>query len=468
MRIALGMPNRATRSNAVWAVLAVAVAAVSGVIAVGDPMHILKIFIIVVILCAAVAAIKRPNIGLLMVLVAGCFEQTVSLPGGLQVGSAEVALTLFAPAMMKAWRRGAFSRSVRVSAGLLVFGAALSSVFAETVSAAAWGAIRWALLLNAVLAGVSYLRGAGEAGMRQFAAAFAVLGGAVTALGWLQVHGHYTIVGPAYNPPLPDSSFGYYSNYASFIASASVISFGMTLHMWRRNRPTLLLLMASCCALTGFGVIEATSRGAVALLAGGLLTILALRVGRPGQLVKTGTLLAVTAALVYALTPAELVQGLTTRFTTTQGGDNTRYVLQDAGRFLLSQHPQGIGFGNFESYVASGVVTADQALAHAHNLFIQTGLDDGWIGLLGFLGLSLLAILNGGLKGWRSRGDALQGVFAAALAGFLAQGLNDYFFFETGSLIVFGAILAGALALSRDESEDSEPSLMQVSERAIA
>jgi O-antigen ligase len=115
--------------------------------------------------------------------------------------------------------------------------------------------------------------------------------------------------------------------------------------------------------------------------------------------------------------------------------------LQDAGFELLTRSPVGIGFDNFSALIASGAIRANQALVHAHNTFIQVGLDGGWLGLTGFLILTVGAVW----VAFRSKGSTAQVSFGAALAGFLVQVTQDYFFFEPASLIFFGLLIAGAL-----------------------
>lgn len=421
---------------------------------IGDTTRLLKVFAGLTILGLAIASLRRPGLALGAVLVAACFQQTMTLLG-VPTGSSELSLMLFAPAFVATWRRATVPKAVIFSASLILLGAVIAALFAPDPSIAVWGAARWALVLNGVVAGICYLRVAGQRGLQSLGIMLSALGGIVAVLGWLQMHGHPTFVGPPYISDRPDSSFGYYTNYATFVAIATVVSLGMLIHCWQRRRWPLTLLLLCSLAASIVGVATSLSRGAIVVAVGGTLAFLAIRARRPSRLLATAVTAGVVSYVAYSLTPPALIQQIRERFETSQGGDVYRFQLQAAGRELLAAHPAGIGFGNFRGFVASGAVRAEQAQAHAHNLYIQSGLDNGWLGMVGFVALCAIAVLRGALAGWRSDGTALQGVFAAALAGFCAQALYDYFFFETGSLIVFAALLVGSLATYRPNGRQS-------------
>ena len=73
---------------------------------------------------------------------------------------------------------------------------------------------------------------------------------------------------------------------------------------------------------------------------------------------------------------------------------------------------------------------------------MQIGLDAGWLGLAGFVllvvGSLVTAIRAGPWFGLRNI------AFAAALAGFIAQGMFDYLFFDISLLAYFVAMVWGA------------------------
>ena len=63
----------------------------------------------------------------------------------------------------------------------------------------------------------------------------------------------------------------------------------------------------------------------------------------------------------------------------------------------------------------------------------------------------LVLVIGAFWHGFRAKGDAIAIGFAAALAGFLVQVSQDYFFFEEASLVAFGLLVAGSMAGLRQQ-----------------
>jgi len=133
--------------------------------------------------------------------------------------------------------------------------------------------------------------------------------------------------------------------------------------------------------------------------------------------------------------------------------DRTRFGLQKAGEQALAKYPFGIGYNNFAVYLRGHTrsVNIRRTFFHAGNTPVQVGLDAGWLGLAGFLilwGWPIGLVIARGSGGFSTvRASAC----AAALGGFMAQGLFDYLFYEIAFLAFFTVLVWGTWhALSVD------------------
>ena len=128
--------------------------------------------------------------------------------------------------------------------------------------------------------------------------------------------------------------------------------------------------------------------------------------------------------------------------------------MQKAGEQALQEYPLGLGYNNAHFYLQDHVhsIYVKQAFTHAQETFVQIGLDAGWLGLAGFL---LLLVWPVGLVlkyGTGGSSAVRASVFAAALGGFMAQGLYDYLFYEIAFIVFVLAMVWGTIhALSIDE-----------------
>jgi hypothetical protein len=207
------------------------------------------------------------------------------------------------------------------------------------------------------------------------------------------------------------------------------------------------VLAAGCAVISGYGAMISLSRGAVLLLGVGVVVILLVRVRTFGTLVGSGLAMVSACFLAYVLTPTAIREELLQRFAQDQGGDYARSWLQQAGLRILLENPWGIGFGNFREFATNGGAMAGRLiLAHSHSLYIQIGLDYGWLGWAGFLTLVVYAVTRGLLRARIAECVGYSAGFVAALCGFMAQAVHDYFFFETASLVAFAVLVLGSLA----------------------
>lgn len=410
----------------------------------GDLGHVVKLAMFVIAAIVGVLALQKPRYALYGAMVAAAFDRSIDFRG-LHVGLISAALVMFAPAFAQMWSPRLTPTAVKVGAAALLAGSLVASMLAIDRQAAIVGTLNWALVLNMVLGGMGII-GRDRRQLQTVAIWVSVLGAVVGLLGLLQSKGIYTIVGPSYLPDRIDSSFGYYSNFANFEALAVVVALGLFLRAVAERQWVLAWAAGVCTLVSVDSVVAAQSRGAVVSAVIGAVVLLLMRMARPAALIGTSLVLLVLGLGAYSLTPDTTRLELVRRFTVVQGGDLYRRQMQVAGGEILRSEPLGLGFDNFRHLVESGAIVAAKALVHAHDVFIQIGLDNGWLGLFGFVLLMMAACVCGLRVDLSSGVRGLQAVFAAALIGFLVQGLNDYFFFETGSLVMFSVLVLGALA----------------------
>jgi hypothetical protein len=455
-----------TRRNPRWpagptlltAVLAVVLSALAGVMIVklGTVQRELKAILIMVALLAMAVAALRPQIGLAMFLVLMPFEFQFS-------GTGTDEVLIVAMAIVLAWRIEWRVVPAWISSGgvLLVLGSFAAAIAAHDQSTALWGAVRWLGVITVMFAGFTVLRDRRDAS-RRMVDIFTGSAVVVVAFAFAQKAGIYTLVGAPYQHGLPDSFFGFYTVYAGYVAMAATLATGEILIALDGGRKSRAALYTVALLLMLVGVAISTSRGGLLALGAGWLLLLIFNFRRGPVFIRAVLLLVILAGAAYVVTPQSAVtkyeQRLTVAQGTLNGDDRTRFALHEIGERALSEHPFGIGYGNFPFYlnahVRSGTVTT--AFFHAHETPVQVGLDAGWLGLIGFLMLwgypIVLVLARGGGGSSVVRASA----FAAALGGFMAQGLYDYLFYEIAFLAFFVALVWGSIhALSVEAAPSS-------------
>jgi hypothetical protein len=404
---------------------------------------------------------KCPGLAPYIVVAAAVFDREIRITETFRITTLTVLLLVLAPGFIKvALQSKVLPRFAAVAPWVLALGFVIASIVAPQPDLAWQGLIRWVPVLIMVV-GVASMCATQKNMARNLG--WSILGGGAMSgvFGILQRAGHYAIVGPPYVPEVIDSTFGYYTNFANFEALAAVIGLGLILAGIKANR-RLPVLASAATTLCLYMVVSSFSRGAIILVAVGLLVILAREIARPGRFIAVCGGIAALGWVVLQVTPAKYVQEIVGKFSLAQGGDVVRSQLQAGGLDLLAHKPLGIGFNNFSSLVSSGEVYSTLALAHSHSTFVQMGLDAGWLGLAAFV------VLVGGaaLVGFRTQGGTMAIAFSAALIGFLAQVSQDYFFFEEASLAMFGLLIAGSLGAPRQELPVND-SALSVADYAI-
>ncbi len=391
---------------------------------------------------AIAAMMKRPYLAPFLVIVAAVYDRHIYYGlDSLELTTLLIVLALTAPVFAAAAiRRGGLSAYVVVGSLLLAIGLVAAALGAQDGTEATLGTVRWLLVLNMIV-GTAAMCGARPNLTRQLTW-WMVTGGAVAAIfGILQRSGKYFLVGPPYADGVYNSTFGYYTNFANFMALASVLGLGLLLELRRTHRRGgfWALAMTVLCAIS---VVQSLSRGALICMLIGIAVIMFRQVTRPGRFLGILATLGGLGGIIWLVIPEADQTALINRFIVQPGGDVVREQMQAGGMQLATEHPLGIGFNNFQAYVSTGIVDASKALAHSHNTFLQMALDAGWIGFAGFVILTVGACF----AAIRAKHNALRLGAGAALIGFLGQVTQDFFFFEAASLTLFGLVLAMSAA----------------------
>jgi putative inorganic carbon (hco3(-)) transporter len=105
------------------------------------------------------------------------------------------------------------------------------------------------------------------------------------------------------------------------------------------------------------------------------------------------------------------------------------------------------------------LVPPDADIAHSHNMFLQVGVDVGLIGLIGYVGLLLVA----GVSAWQvaARRKGFEGFVTlgalAALIGFHTYGLADALALGSKPSVVFWVLLGLVAALAAPVEIENQP-----------
>ncbi len=406
----------------------------------GTPQHQLKAGLALIALITVVVAALRPIFALGLVVALLPFEYHVY-----GVGTDEALI--FGVAVVLAWRIEArrIPAWAFIAGAGLVGGSVLSVLQAHDKASALWGATRWLAVLLLLFEAFSLLYDHPEAGRRlvDIVTCSALI---VVFFGLLQKAGIYAIVGPPYQAGNIQSFFSYYTNYGGYVALATVLATGELLTARVRLERVRSVAYAAAIVFLLLGLAISASRGALLSLGAGWATLLILNLRRAHLTLRVVAILALLGVAGAIATPSQTRVRIINRFSSPVGSqteDVQRFALQNLGKHALEKKPLGIGYNNFRFYLANHPTRgANQIFYHSHDLFIQVGLDAGWVGLAGFLlmfaGALVSAIRAGPVRGLRNV------ACAAALAGFMAQGLFDYLFFDISLVAMFLALVWGS------------------------
>jgi putative inorganic carbon (HCO3(-)) transporter len=152
------------------------------------------------------------------------------------------------------------------------------------------------------------------------------------------------------------------------------------------------------------------------------------------------------------------------------GGMDLRLEIWSRAKYALEDFPlTGIGIGNFGQVVnllyPLFLIGTDTVVTHAHNLYLQVGLDLGLIGLSAWLAVCLLA-LAGAWSLWRkgrARGDigaaALGAALVAAQAAVGVHGLTDAIMWSAAPAVLLWAVWGLALGAREGQRSGVDPNI---------
>ncbi|MBU1749415.1 MAG: O-antigen ligase family protein, partial [Chloroflexi bacterium] len=227
-----------------------------------------------------------------------------------------------------------------------------------------------------------------------------------------------------------------------------------------RYRPVQASALAAALVVMGIVSVLAWSRGALVALVPALLLVLALTDWRFLGAVPVVTLLGV--GLVGWLGPQRVVDQILSSGPAYHGVAATRLEIWDrAWRLLVDVPYTGAGLGTFGLVVPARYAYVLNALTnpqpHAHNIFLQAGVDCGVLGIAALAWL-LLAALVSLARTLRARPGGWQQPVAVGLLGalvvFVLHGQVDCAAWTLKPEIVFWALLglAGGLEAAHPRS----------------
>jgi len=220
----------------------------------------------------------------------------------------------------------------------------------------------------------------------------------------------------------------------------------------RRTSAARVLGLVAALAMIGATALTA-SRGAWMGLTAALLVLIALR-WRWGWL---ASLLATAgcAVAIWRIGPPQVAEMLVA--SKALGGAEQRLEIWSRALYMLQDFPfTGIGMGAFRQvanlFYPLFLAGPNAEIPHAHNIFLQVGIDLGLPGLIAWLALLMLVIVCAwlGYRRGRERADlVLTGLSAGLLASQAAlviHGLTDAATWGTRPAVVVWAIWGTAMA----------------------
>jgi O-antigen ligase len=392
--------------------------------------HFIEFDAAILIAIVLILGAFRPDVALLAFVAAMPLDVTTSIFGA-QFRAPDAIVIALAATLIPRVRPRRTPKALTFGLALFVVGVWIAAAFAIDRGIASAGAARYTAVVIVVLAGYALCNDT-PALRKRLIAAF-ICGATVTAVVGLLQSAGVALAGKPYLPGLPNSFLQYYSNYSGYLAMASATSLALVLRQPRgRGWPYAVSLV-----FLAAGIVTSSSRGG--FLAGAVsIVVVVLLSGRVWQRVGWLTAIGLASVVAILLIPgvtSSLVFQRLTNPALTAAADAERTAVQHLGLSLLANHPQGIGYGNFSAYQLVPVASTG-TLFHAHDLYIQLGLDSGWLGLAG-----LLVVALGVLRRAPRAQDPLLIGAVAALAGFLAQGVNDYLIYDTPLLVGVGLMV---------------------------
>lgn len=173
---------------------------------------------------------------------------------------------------------------------------------------------------------------------------------------------------------------------------ALTVPLAFALALGRGTHPLTRFIAGLFCLGVTLELAFTGSRGAVLAEFVGLLTVLAVRFPRLGIGILSAGLVSLGGLLWYG--PARLLERVMVN--DALGGLEGRLEIYTRSLFALQDFAfSGVGIGNFKTVVPllyPATILADGGIAHAHNIFLQVGLDLGLPGLIAWVAIQICAI----------------------------------------------------------------------------
>ncbi|MDO8670462.1 MAG: O-antigen ligase family protein [Dehalococcoidia bacterium] len=219
--------------------------------------------------------------------------------------------------------------------------------------------------------------------------------------------------------------------------------------------PVALVLRGSCSRLQkvalgttillGFGVLAlSASRSSLVGITAAIICLLVWRWRRAGFVLVAVVLIGLGVAIKF---DAPAIAGFLLKMdsvsaTSGLGALSGRPEIWQRAVYMIEDFPfTGIGLNTFPIVIGTLYplfeIGPDVLVSHAHNIFLQTAVDLGLGGLLGFLGL-WVCTAYAGWQAYRSVGSSDRRSLQAALIGLMA-GMLSYLIFGLTDAITLGA-----------------------------
>lgn len=316
-------------------------------------------------------------------------------------------------------------------------------------------------------------------------AAVLVVGGAAVALAGLVgtswIVGKWPLVDAIY-PRLPRLVTEVRTSAGALEGGFHPAEVGGTLALLLPCALGLLLFSRGWAVRLALGAASVVMLGTLALtvsrsaLGGIMVALVVLAVLRWPRLALALPVVAVgLVATVWALGPQQVADSLLTVEMAATLGTRGRLEIWSRALWLIEDFPlTGAGLNTFPVLIPllypSTLLGAGTRIPHAHNLFLQVGVDFGLLGLASFLGLLAAAWLSLA-RAWRTASGWERGLVAGLVAGLLAHlvfGLTDAVALGAKPGVLLWAVLGGALALGIGTPSAAEDSSARQSRRSAA
>lgn len=351
-----------------------ALAAPLALVAARDPGRIVFVTIALVV---AVVALARVEIALMLLVASAPLEDAVQLSGNPQLTITKIAGALcfasFALYALSTHRRLYFDR-LHVAVLLILALAMVSTLQAEDLASAQATTIRYASFA-ALFIVVSQFVGDHRV-QRRLAWALVISSGIASVIALNRF-----LSGESTQAKLP---YGDPNDLAYILATTVPIAVWLLLRSSRRARPLLVLTLGLL-----LGAIALTfSRGALVGLAAALIWHVATE--QRGRLVLVAGVIVVAVVstfLLIQLNPKQLQTGLSAKEKVASENVSTRLDAWSAAARLASDHPLGVGPGNFKLYYLkeTGRPPGTDTLVVVHDAYLDVAAELGFGAMIVFL-----------------------------------------------------------------------------------